>query len=269
MTNWIIPTDLFLQNTKLYWYNRSQEYKDVETNRSVLNEWFQSTRRNTITGWDSMGFVDLTMGCTHFIESFIIGQNGLDNFQTLPDEYAYYGFLGKWGNNVGELEPNKPLIVTLPNYNWADLRPDWNQVLLECEQKNIDIHIDAAWLTLSKDIEIDLAHPRIQSIGMGISKYSLQWNRVGLRYSKQRKMDSITVFNKFYIHDCNDNLYDCARFCVERIPRDYMWDTYEELNTDMCKQNNWKQTNLIHGVWSENNQMRCITKELGLTPHAK
>ena len=47
MTNWIIPTDLFLQNTKLYWYNRSQEHKDIETNKSVLNEWFQSTKRNT------------------------------------------------------------------------------------------------------------------------------------------------------------------------------------------------------------------------------
>ena len=268
MTNWIIPSDLFLQNTKLYWYNRSQEYKDVETNKNVLNEWFQSTKRNTITGWDSMGCVDLTMGCTHFIESFIIGQNGLDNFQTLPDEYAYYGFLGKWGNNVGELEPNKPLIVTLPNYNWADLRPDWNAVLLECEQKNIDIHIDAAWLTLSKDIELDLSHPNIQSIGMGISKYALQWNRVGIRYSKQRKMDSITVFNKFYIHNCNDNLYDCARFCVERIPRDYMWNTYEELNTNLCKENNWQQTNLIHGAW-DNNKMTCITRELGLTPHSK
>ena len=86
MTNWIIPTDQFLENTKLYWYNRSQEYKDVETNKAVLNEWFQSTKRNTITGWDTMGCVDFTMGCTHFIESFIIGQNGLDNFQTLPDE---------------------------------------------------------------------------------------------------------------------------------------------------------------------------------------
>ena len=82
---------------------------------------------------------------------------------------------------------------------------------------------------------------------MGISKYALQWNRVGIRYSKQRKMDSITVFNKFYIHNCNDNLYDCARFCVE---------------------NNWQQTNLIHGAW-DNNKMTCITRELGLNPHSK
>ena len=142
-------------------------------------------------------------------------------------------------------------------------------VLLECELKEIPIHIDAAWLTLSKDIELDLSHPAIQSIGMGISKYALQWNRVGLRYSKQRKMDSVTIFNKFYIHNCNDNLYDCARFCIERIPRDYMWQTYGELNADMCNKNNWLQTKLIHGVW-DNNKIRCITKELDLIlPHTK
>ena len=70
MTNWIIPSDLFLQNTKLYWYNRSQEYKDVETNKSVLNEWFQSTKRNTITGWDSMGCVDSNNGLYTFYRKF-------------------------------------------------------------------------------------------------------------------------------------------------------------------------------------------------------
>ena len=263
MTKWIVPHDKFLEEIKQQWYNLPQEHKSIEHNKQALNKWFQSSKLNNIIGWESMGCVDLMIGCTHYIESFILGQNGLDNFQVLPDEYAYYSFLGKWGTQVGDLKKGLPLIITLPNYNWADLRPDWNDVLSECESKKIPIHIDAAWLTLSKDIEIDLSHPAIQSIGMGISKYSLQWNRVGLRYSKQRKMDSITIFNKFYIHDCNDNLYDCARFCVERIPRDYMWNTYGKLNSDMCIANDWKQTNLIHGVW-EKNKMKCITKELGL-----
>lgn len=262
MTDWIIPEDQFLKNVKTAWYESSQTHRTAEQNKNILDEWFRSTKRNNLQGLNSMGCVDLTMGCTHYIESFIIGQHGLENFQILHDEYAYYNFLGKWGTDVGQLKHNLPLIITLPNYNWADLRPDWQDVLVECEQKQIDIHIDAAWLTLSKDIEIDLSHPCIKSIGLGISKYSLQWNRVGLRYSKQRKMDSITIFNKFYVHNTNDNLYDCASFCVENIPRDYMWDTYEKTNIELCERNNWKQTNLIHGVW-ENNKMKCITKDLG------
>jgi len=269
MTKWMVPTDKFLNNVKVDWYSQQQQPKDLEYNKNVLNEWFQSSKLNNITGWESMGCVDFTMGCTHYIESFIIGQNGLDNFQVLTDDYAYYSFLGKWGTPTGNLKKGIPLIVTLPNFNWGDLRPDWDDILAECELKEIPIHIDAAWLTLSKDIELDLSHPSIHSIGMGISKYALQWNRVGLRYSKQRKMDSITIFNKFYIHNCNDNLYDCARFCIERIPRDYMWETYSELNANMCNKNNWLQTKLIHGVW-DNNKIRCITRELGLIlPHTK
>jgi len=262
MTDWIIPKDRYLENIKTEWYQSSQQHRTAEQNKKILDEWFRSSKRNNLYGLDSMGCVDLTMGCTHFIESFIIGQQGLDNFQILPDEYAYYNFLGKWGTNVGELKPKIPLIITLPNFNWADLRPDWQDVLTECEQKDIDIHIDAAWLTLSKDIEIDLAHPCIKSIGLGISKYALQWNRVGLRYSKQRKMDSITIFNKFYIYNTNDNLYDCASYCVERIPRDYMWDQYEKANLELCKKHDWKQTKLIHGVM-DNNEIKCITQQLG------
>ena len=111
-TSWKIPSDNFLRSVKSNWF--SQPQKQYQTNEVIgmLNEWFQSTKINNLIGWNSMPYIDITMGCAHYIESFIIGQQSLDNFQTLPDEYAYYSFLGKWGTPVGELDPNKPLIIT-------------------------------------------------------------------------------------------------------------------------------------------------------------
>jgi len=210
-----------------------------------------------------MPYVDITMGCTHYIESFIIGQQGIDNFQVLEDEYAYYSFLGKWGTPVGQLEPNKPMIVTLPHYKWGDLHPQWNDILNECEEKNIEVHLDMAWLTLSRGIEIDLMHPAIRSIGVGLSKLDLQWNRVGLRYTKQRQMDSITVFNKFYASHVNENLYSCGAYVANNINRDYWWNTYADKNLQISQETGLSQTKLIHGL--KDDKVYCITDLLTTT----
>jgi len=256
---WKVPSDDFLKNIKQQWFSSEQKLFQQDECINILDSWFKSTKLNTLDNWDKMPYVDITMGCTHFIESFLIGQDGLDSFQILEDEYAYYGFLGKWGTPVGNLEQNKPLIITLPHWKWGDLRPEWEDILNECETKNIDIHIDMAWLTLSSGIEIDLGHPNIRSIGLGLSKFDAQWNRVGLRYTKQRQMDSITIFNKFYgDHHINQNLYSCGSFIANNIDRDYWWNTYQSKNIEVAKEYNLQQTKLIHGL-KNNDTVYCIT----------
>lgn len=255
--DWKIPNTPYLEKVKQNWFSDSHKLYTNDQAKPILNEWFQSTSANNLQGWSSLGCVDVTMGCAHFIESFI-SKYGLDGFQILNQEYAFYSFMGKWGTEVGNLEPNKPLIITLPHYKWADLRPEWNDVLVECEQKNIDIHIDMAWLTLSRNIEIDFAHPRIQSVGMSMSKFNLQWNRVGLRYSKQRTLDSVTIFNFFYKQQTNANLASCAVYCAENISRDYFWENYKRKHQEICKEYNLQETKLIHGA-RDGDTVYCIT----------
>jgi hypothetical protein len=253
LTTTFIPlTDDYLKRVRTEWFEKSHP---VITNQQLLprlNEWFQSTRVNDLQGWASLPCIDITMGNTHYIESFVI-RHGWDGFQVLTDEYAYYSFNGKWGVEPGNLEPNKPLIITLPHYKWAGVRPNWPDILRECEQKNIDIHIDMAWSTLSKNIAIDFAHPNIQSVGMSISKYSMQWNRIGLRYSKQRTMDSITMFNHYYQPDTNSSLSSCGAYAISQIPRDYGWTTYAASHADICQSLDLITTDLVHVVKTKPN----------------
>jgi len=262
LTNTFIPlTDDYLKRIRSEWFERSHP---VVTNQQLipaLNKWFQTTRVNDLQGWASLPCIDITMGNTHYIESFVI-RNGWDGFQVLTDEYAYYSFNGKWGVEPGNLEPNKPLIITIPHYKWAGVRPQWLDILRECEQKNIDIHIDMAWCTLSKNVAIDFGHPNIQSVGMSISKYSMQWNRIGLRYSKQRTMDSITMFNHYYQPDTNSSLSSCGAYAIDRIPRDYSWTTYGTSHSDICKSLNLVETDLVHVVKLQDGTPMGITNLL-------
>jgi hypothetical protein len=253
MTDWnkdlitkkLLPVvDRYMLDLKDHWYKDAHKSVTNQEFIPLAEEWFKSTKRNDIQGWDQFPCVDVIMGCTHFIEAFIL-KYGWDGMQILPEEYSYYGLMGKWGTEPGNLAPEKPLILSLPNWKYADLRPEWNEILRECENKNIDIHIDFAWITTAKDIQIDLNHPNIKSFAMSMSKYNLYWNRVGLRWAKQRTMDSISIFNQYY-GDVNSSITSCGAFMIENIPRDYTWNTYETRHYDICQNLKLTPTKMIH-----------------------
>lgn len=260
--------DAHLQNVHDQWFAESHPVVPNQQFMPMLNEWFQSTRVNDLQGWASLPCVDITMGNTHYIESLVI-RHGWDGFQILTDEYTYYSFNGKWGTEVGNLEPGKPLIITLPHYKWAGVRPQWPDVLRECEAKNIDIHIDMAWVTLAKNVNIDFSHPNIQSVGMSISKYAMQWNRIGLRYSKQRTMDSITMFNHFYHPNTNSAISSCGAFAISQISRDYGWETYREPYYDICNTLDLTPTDLIHVVKDQDTPVGITQLLLSIAPNSK
>lgn len=241
----LIPVvDTYMQELKDNWYSKPQITTSNNDFVPLANEWFKSTRINNLHGWDQFPCADIVLGCTHYIESIVL-KYGWDGFQILPEDYAYYGLMGKFGVDVGNLAPNIPLLVSLPNWKYSDLRPEWDAVLKECEQKNIDIHIDMAWIITAKDISIDLSHPKIKSFAMSMSKYNMQWNRIGLRWSKQRTMDSVTIFNHYY-GDVNNGIISCGAYMLNNISRDYGWDNYGKQYNQLCEDYNLVKTKLLH-----------------------
>lgn len=235
--------DRHLIGIKNRWFTEPQVNCTGSRLLPELANWFRSTKCNNITGWDEFPYTDITMGNTHFIESVALKYKW--DFQILPHEYAYYTLMGKMPTENGRLEPGKPLMISLPNWRWADLRPDWEDILKECEIKKIDIHIDCAWITVAKNIDIDLSHPCIKSFAMSLSKYSMEWNRIGVRWTRQRTMDSITIFNHYY-GDVNSALSSAGNFIIKNLDRDYAWHNYTGRHHQVCNEHNLLPSKLIH-----------------------
>lgn len=235
--------DNYLQRIKNDWFGKSNHQI---SNQQFVDEavcWFRDTKLNSIYGWEQFACQDIILGCTHFIESLLIKYN--NQVQVLPDEYAYYRLMGIHATPPEDLRPNIPLIISLPSWKYADIRPDWPIVLDICEERNIDIHIDMAWITVAKDIEIDLRHPCIKSFAMSLSKYSMEWNRIGIRWSKQRTMDSITIFNHYQGH-ANHNQISCGSYIMRNLDRDYGWNTYQKRHVDVCQEYGLCTSKIIH-----------------------
>ena len=259
--NIISLVDERLSDIKTRWYTEPQR---TDITRAVFIEqakdWFENSKINSITGFEYFPVVDVIQGCTQFFENIIL-KYGRDGVQTLPIEYAYYSLMGIYGTEPGKLEPNKPLLISLPHYTSGDIRPEWEDVLAECEQKNIDIHIDMAWIVKSRDISLDLSHPCIKSVGMSLSKLGMEWNRIGLRWAKQQEMDSITIANHYYKGSINTGAMACGSFFMQNIDRDYVWNTYREQHNEICQELELESTKFIHVARSkESGRIVCIRR---------
>lgn len=250
------------------WYANPQSQKNYKEFIPRATEWFQSTKNNDLHGWSALPHADVTMGCTHYLES-IVQKYNWSGFQILKNEYAYYTLMGKHGVDPEDLEPHKPLIITVPHWTFCDVRPEWDEVLKICEQRKIDIHIDMAWIITARDIKIDLSHPCIKSMGLSLSKLSLQWSRVGLRFSRQKSMDSITIFNDYY-KDTNTVMTSIGNFWMDNFERDYLWNTYGNQHHDLCRTLDVAPTKIIHVAKNKNDSTSLgIGQMLGKsTPHS-
>jgi len=255
----LIPIkDDHIAGLKASWYGEPQKSVSHQEFVDQASTWFMSTQLNNLSGHEQFPHIDIIIGCTHYIES-LVSKNRW-NIQILPREYAYYSVMGHRHNEIGSLAPGVPLIISLPNYFFG-MREEWDTILTECEQKEIDIHVDCAWVTAAKGFNFNFDHPNIKSFAMSMSKYGLGWNRIGLRWSRQRTMDSCTLISaqKKY----NELTTACGSYMMRHIPRDYGWNTYGETVTQICEKLDLQETMYFYVVKDEKGNLYSLGDVLG------
>jgi hypothetical protein len=172
--------------------------------------------------------------------------------QTLRGDYRYHERLNlSYIKDVGSLIPDIPLIIAMPFPSIGAVHSDMEEILHECSIKKIPVHLDGAWITCCKDITFDFNHNSIQSVGISLSKgLGLGWNRVGLRYTKETKSDSITIMNDFRMN-LRATIMIGLHF-VRNLPIDYLWNKYSESYYKICRDFDLTPTNSIYLALRDN-----------------
>lgn len=252
-------SDDLTKKLKEQWYSSKHFNPSKKEFINRADDWFKSSKLNDIKGWEAFPCQDIIIGCTNFIESVCLKYAW--KVQILPAEYSYYSLMGVNPTKLGELKKNIPLLVSVPSWKYCDVDPHWEELLKECEQKNIDIHIDGCWFQSARCIEFDFAHPNIKSFAMSMSKgLDLTWNRIGLRWSRQRTMDSITLLNHTNMY--NENLTACGYFLMNNIDKDYAWNIYGKAHKMLAEKHGLHETNSIHVIRDKDNNLYGIGKIL-------
>jgi hypothetical protein len=211
-----------------------------------MHHWLTHNTVNTITGLDVFS-QQVCLGVTEFINNLVM-QHGIDNIQIFEHDYTYYRRLSpsKCWAKVGNLIPNKPLLIALPFPGAGNIHPDMQTILEEAVEKNIPVHIDGAWVSSARDIVFNFDHPAIQSVAFSLSKgLALDWNRIGIRYSKSiDNTDSITIANQFGTINSVD--LSIGMLFMQKFAQSYLWNKYGTLYNNACKAFLLKPTKCIH-----------------------
>lgn len=206
-----------------------------------MTNWLFNSRLNYLQGFDQFDRVDIINGCTQLIDTMYMR----GNVQVIEGDYRYHERLGNWYRNPGELIPLIPLVIATPFPSTGAVHEQMTEILDECLGKEIPVHIDGAWYTCSRDIVFDVGHPAIRSVGISLSKgLGLGWNRVGLRWTREKSVDAITIMNDF-----NMNLRAPAMIglhFIRNLPPDYLWNTYGNVYYKICEDFNLTPTKSIY-----------------------
>lgn len=202
---------------------------------------------NTLSGIDAFSVVDIMAGCTQFIDNLYMQ----GPVQVLRGDYRYHERLGlAYVKDVGSLIPDISLIVAMPFPSIGALHHDMEEILHECKIKNIAVHIDGAWISCCRDITFDFNHVAIRSVGISLSKgLGLGWNRIGLRWTKEHTIDSVSIMNDFHMQNRMPTMV--ANYVLDNVSSDYLWTKYGEINAKICNDFNLIPSKAIHMAFKQ------------------
>lgn len=213
-----------------------------ESFKIEAENWIVSSKFNQLIGLETFLRKDIIIGCTQFIDNLYMQ----GPVQVLNNDYRYHQRLGlAYFRDVGSLIKDIPLIIAMPFPSIGAPHQDMEEILYEAKSKNIPIHIDGAWVTCCRDITFDFHHPSIASVGISLSKgLGLGWNRVGLRWIKEYKQDSITIMNDFAMN--NRALSMIGLHFLRNLPTDYLWSVHGNNYYKICSDFNLTPTKSIY-----------------------
>lgn len=222
--------------------------------KNEFEEWIKGSVFNTLMGFEHFPIRDICIGCTQFIDNLYM-KHGPKGIMIFEGDYKYHWRLNNDIEYVN-LEllayrslntdgSRKPLLISLPFPATGDIHDNMEEILDRCLELNIDVHIDGAWITCSRDITFNFNHPAIKSFAISLSKgLALGWNRIGVRYSRTPQTDSIGLMNDFNMN-CRSLAWIGLHF-LRSLEPDYFWMRYEEAYDKVCLDFDLEPTNTIH-----------------------
>lgn len=220
-----------------------------------FTDWLHAGSLNNLTGFDAFPERDICNGCTQFIHDLYISY-GPSGLMTVQNDYRYHWRLNKeieymTLNNIEMFSLNKdgsrkPLLITMPFPHISDVHHDMDELLDKCNDLDIPVHIDGAWITCCRDITFNFDHPAIKSFAISLSKgLGLGWSRIGVRYSRKNDPRSS-------IYIINDHGMNCMPLTwlglhfLRNLEPDYCWRKYGKAYYKVCFDFDLIPTKAIH-----------------------
>lgn len=242
--NWFPPfsNDKELLKARIDFFKNSgsKTIPYITTEYSAFIEKFEESLLNhqyiRITGLELFKHKDVITGCQNFLDQMIMTY-GLDNLQVLENGYGYYNKLKPDLKRVDldNIVGGKPLIIEYPFPSDREEHPQYNEILDKATNIGVEVYLDCAWLPIGWDLNLDLSRECIKGVAMSLSKcYGLHWSRIGVRWLKEQKQDTIRIENEHRMVSYANVMI--GKYYLDRFPMDYLVTKYKKSYFELCNE---------------------------------
>ena len=217
---------------------------------------------HNLNGLNLYKYVCFTQGTTESFSHFYIRYRNKNRLRLARGEYfyhqmikgIYYSMRFDWLED-DELRSGDVLVISAPFSDTCDLYPNLEKILCECDEKEIPVLLDLAYINIAKDIEIDLSHPCVEYVVSSLSKvFPVENYRIGIRLQKKMFEDPLYVINEphyNYINMCSVYL---GLGMMEYFEPDYIYDKYVNEQQIYCQKYDLEPARCVYFGIDKNNQ---------------
>jgi hypothetical protein len=222
----------------------------------IFDQWLHASKLNEFTGLENFPQRDVMQGVTQFIDDLY--QMNLGNLFTLDHDYMYHKRLYDDMyvlTDITQIKENSNLLISMPFPFYGDVHHSMDFILAHCIEKNVKVHIDAAWVGCTRNIKINFDHPAILSIGFSLSKgLGLGYSRIGVRYARDKICGPITIMNDFNM--ITRPLCWWGIEFIEHFGHDHLQNKYYEYYKELCATHGLTESKSIHlAHYTENGKL--------------
>ena len=231
------------QAVKEYISNQSNlDHEEIKTKYlQTYKQWMFSTHPD-IVGWEEYDQLCFTQGTTESFAQFYLRYRDSKRLRLAKGEYFYNQMMkGLWYKekfawlDEDTVRHNDVVLISV-TFSDTGAVPDYLEKLLqECDEKNVPVMLDLAYVSLSVNQKIDLRHPCVEYIVSSLSKvFPVELYRIGIRMQRKKFEDQLYVINEKNYNYINILSAYVGTTLMQKYPADYIFNKYRDKQIAMC-----------------------------------
>lgn len=208
---------------------------------NYFRDWMSSTHK--FKGIEDYNIACFSQGTTESFNHFYLRFLNKKRIRIAKGEYFFHSMLTNLYGEDGKfawlhedaLKQGDVLLVSCPFGDTGNIFPDLENILCTCDDLDIPVFLDFAYLNLAIDFEIDLTHKCIYYISSSLSKvFPVYEHRIGVRFQKVFREDYLSVINEPDYHYTNLMSMYLGLNMMKKFPADWLYKNYKEKQLEMC-----------------------------------
>ena len=208
----------------------------------TYKNWIFSTHAN-IQGWQDYNELCFTQGTTESFAQFYLRFRENKRLRLAKGEYFYNQMMkGLWYKenfawlDEDEIRQNDVVLISVPFSDTGAVPNNLENLLQQCDDNNVPVMLDLAYINLAINLEVDLTHPCIEYVVSSLSKvFPVELYRIGIRMQRKKFEDQLYVINEDNYNYINVLSAFVGYKLMKTYTADFVYKKYRIKQLEMCK----------------------------------